>query len=411
MTLLKIAFRNVLKNRRRSLITVTAIAFGFMAVALFKGYTHNSYGKIALGAVFLETPGHLVVFKKGFLEEGKLDPSRFLFSAEDLQAVQGVLARDPEVVWTAPKLALAGLITNGDTSTIFLADAMEPAEEEALWTHWPGREMFPHDSLPLDQPHAAFLAPQLARLLRLGSGDDAVLMATTQHGQMNAVDIQMTGTSQPVSEALDDKYVKLPLGLARDLYDFDGADRVCVLLGDGDATETARARLSAQLAAAGLEVELRTWSELSLYYQKVKGYLDVVFLFIFLIVMVIVVMSTFNTMSMAVYERTREVGTLRAIGLKPAQVLAMFSLEGTILGAAGSAAGALLALVGFLILHTGRLTYTPPGVASPVAVEVDLVPEVLLLSLAFFVVLAVVSAALPARRAARQNIVDALGHV
>ncbi len=412
MTLFKIAFRNVLKNRRRSLITVMAIAFGYMAVAMFKGYTHNSYEKIALGAVFLEAPGHLVIFKKGYLDEGRVDPEKYLFSAEDLETVRSVLSARGDVLWSAPKLTLAGLVTNGDISTVFLADAMDPAEEARLWNFFSSdRFEFQPTLLPTDDPAAAFLAPKLAGLLDLSPGDTAVLMTTTLYGQMNAVDIDVAGTVPTISDAMDDKFIKLPLGLARQLYDFDGADRVCVLLRDRGGTDRVRAELAEALAQAGLPVDIRTWAELSLYYQKVRNYLDVVFLFLFSIVMIIVVMGTFNTMSMAVFERFREVGTLRAIGLKPRRVVQMFALEGAILGAAGSAAGMLLALAGYALLRVARLSYQPPGIAGRVTVEVDLVPDVLGLTLLFFTALAVLAATLPARRAARASIVDALGHV
>ncbi len=124
-----------------------------------------------------------------------------------------------------------------------------------------------------------------------------------------------------------------------------------------------------------------------------------------------VVMGTVNTMSMAVYERTREVGTLRALGIKPGSVVRLFALEGAILGALGAVAGVVLTAVGRWVVAIARLTYQPPGVAEGVQVEVDQVPGVLAASFLIFIALAVVSAALPARRAARQNIVDALGHV
>ena len=412
MTLLKIAFRNVLKNRRRSLITVLAIAFGFMAVAMFKGYTHNSYEKIALGAVFLEAPGHLVIFKQGYLSEGRVDPEKYLFSPQDLAQVRSILAHRLDVVWFAPKLTLAGLITNGDVSTVFLADAMDPAAEADLWNFFPLKKSdFKPTLLPADIPSSALLAPKLADLLDLHQGDTAVLMATTRYGQMNAVDIDVAGTVPTISDAMDDKFVKLPLGLARQLYDFDGADRVCVLLRNRRDTERVRTELVGTLGAAGVPVEIRTWAELSLYYQKVRDYLDVVFLFLFSIVMIIVVMGTFNTMSMAVYERFREVGTLRAIGLKPRKVVQMFALEGAILGAAGSMVGMLLAVIGYGLLQVARFSYQPPGVAGTVSIEVDLVPGVLLGTLLFFTALAVVAATLPARKAAHTAVVDALGHV
>lgn len=411
MTLARIAFRNVFKNWRRSLITMLSIAFGFMAVVIFKGYTHNSYDQITIAAIFVEGPGHFTVYKEGYKEFGRISPEKYLLEAGDVARIEEQLGNDPRVAWTAPKLSLSGLITNGKVSTIFIADSIEPERDHRLWDFYTYGYRTNLSLLPLDSPNGAMMAKNLAGMLELGVGGDGVLMTTTRSGQMNASDVTVAGVVPTITEAMDDKYVKIPLALARNLYDFDGADRVAVLLKDRAATDDVRRSLETALAQKGLKVETRTWDQNSLYYQKVKNYLDVVFLFIFTIVMVIVVMSTTNTMSMAVYERTREIGTLRAIGLKPLGAVKIFALEGGFLGLFGSLLGALLSVAGVWLLKVANLTYTPPGIASKVAIKVDLVPEVFLGSLAFFVLLSVVSATLPALRGARQNIVDALGHV
>jgi putative ABC transport system permease protein len=411
VTLFRIALRNVLKNRRRSAITVLAIAFGFMAVAMFRGYTHQAYEKIALGAIFVEVPGHLAVVKRGFFQEGKLFPERYLFSREEAEQIQEIAASTPGVVWSAQKLQITGLVSNGDVSTIFLSDALDPSDEAALWDEYRYRRWTARDLLPPDRPEAVFLGPDLLRLLGLAVDDTVVLLATTRHGQMNAVDATVWGTYATFSDEMNDKYVRLPLGLAQSLYDTDGCERVCVLCDDVASVDDAARSIAEGARALGLDVETRTWVELSQYYQKAKGFLDVVFLFLFSITAVIVVMGTVNTMTMSVYERTREIGTLRAIGFKPAYVVALFALEGGILGVLGAGAGLILTVLGRLAVEAAHITYQPPGVAEAVQVEVDLVPAVLATAFAVFVALAVVSAALPARRAGRLGIVDALGHV
>lgn len=413
MTLFRIALRNVWKNRRRSLVTIAAVTLGYAAVGVFRGYTHSAYEMISLAAVFLEGPGHLAVFKEGFLDKGKIDPARYLFSPEEIETVRAAAAEFPEVTWVAPKLSVTGLITNGELSTLFVADGMDPRDERALWARWsfsrPPRAG--SDKILPDHPsYAAFLAPKLAELLGLGPGDNAVLMATTQGGQMNAADIEVTELYPPLSDAVDDKYVRLHLVHAQELYDFAGADRVCILLQDKNMVPGVRDRLRDRFAAHGVTTEIRSWDELSVFYQTVKNYLDVIFSFIFVIVMLIVVMGTFNTMSMTVLERTREVGTLRAMGLKPRATVALFCWEGAVLGGIGSCAGAVLTGGVYLALRFAELTYKPPGVAGEIPIEIDFVPEVLLGTLVFFTFLSVVSAALPARRAARQNIVEALSH-
>ncbi|MDF1552132.1 MAG: FtsX-like permease family protein [Deferrisomatales bacterium] len=412
MTFLRLAFRNVLRNRRRSLVTVLAVAIGYMAVGVFDGYMQDAYHRIQVGAVFLEAPGHVVVFKKGFLQEGKLDPSHYMFSAKDLKTIRKVIEDLPGVVWVAPKLALSGLITDGDRSTVFIADAMEPSDVRKLWENFPFKSsVYAPKMIPEDVPFAALLAPQLADLLQLRLNSDAVLMSTTQFGQMNAVDIQVAGFMPPIAEGLDDKYVKISLSLGRSLYDFDGADRLCVLLENVKLTDDTARYIEKNLAMIGYDVDAHTWNELSAFYEKVTGYLNTVFTFIFCIVSIIVVTGTFNTMSMVVYERTREIGTLRSMGMKARMVIVLFSVEGAILGFFGSLVGLLLTFTTYFALLWADLSYTPPGVADKVTIQINLAPETLVWIYLLFVGLSILSALIPARRAAGQNIVDALGHV
>ena len=138
---------------------------------------------------------------------------------------------------------------------------------------------------------------------------------------------------------------------------------------------------------------------------------DMIFLFLFSIVLIIVVMSTVNTMGMAVLERTREIGTLRALGLKRRGVSLLFALEGGLLGFLGSLLGMVLHIGVWTLIRILAPTYTPPGVSTPVPLVVNLVPQSLMTLMICLILLSLTAAILPAARAARQNVVDALGHV
>jgi putative ABC transport system permease protein len=171
-----------------------------------------------------------------------------------------------------------------------------------------------------------------------------------------------------------------------------------------------RTRFLQKLKAAGLDCEIRTWKELSLSYLKQKNMLDIMFIFLFTIVLVIVVMTTVNTMGMAIMERTREIGTLRALGLKRRGVSLLFSIEGAVLGILGSIMGFILFMCVWTYIRLFPPQYTPPGISQSLSLTVDFVPQALLMMMFCLMVLSLFAAIIPARRAARQNIVDALGH-
>jgi putative ABC transport system permease protein len=225
------------------------------------------------------------------------------------------------------------------------------------------------------------------------------------------MDMQVSGVYDSGSDATNDKFMRVNYTYAQALYDTDKAEQIVVLLDDWQKTEQMRGLLSAKLAKAGLAVEIKTWRELSVFYMKVRGMFDMIFLFLFSIVLIIVVMSTVNTMGMAVLERTREIGTLRALGLKRKGVSLLFAMEGGLLGLLGSLLGMVLHFGVWSLIHVLAPTYTPPGISTPVPLVVNLVPQSLLVLMCCLILLSLIAAILPARRAARQNVVDALGHV
>lgn len=407
MTLLKIAFRNVLKNRRRSLITTTAIGFGFMAVAMFHGYNHYSYRYLKEGSVRGSGLGHYCLFKKGFNEEGRLEPTAYFLSGKDIEIIRSVLSTLPEVALVMPQMSLNGLLSNGKTTTIFLADALVPGlDRELLGTY----SLQGTDVLSADKKQGMLVGSGLYDLFGLKRGDGLVLMATTVAGQMNALDAEVLGTYDTTSDALNDKYARLPLELAQSLMDTDGASRVAVLLRDDSVLPGHLRRVTDALRAKGVDVEVRRWDEMSPFYAKVKDYLDAMFLFVNSIVFLIVVLSVVNTISMSVMERIREIGTLRAMGLKPRSVLALFAWEGAVLGAAGWISGTVLTLLGAYVVSVAHITYQAPGLSYEGQLLVDIVPLALLLfGLGFTALTAAVSTA-AARRGNGTNIVESLSH-
>ncbi|MGD9368593.1 MAG: FtsX-like permease family protein [Desulfobacteraceae bacterium] len=408
---IKIAFRNIRKNRRRSVVTILAVAVGFAAVGLFRGYTANTYDGLRQSAIRGEGLGHLTIYKTGWLENGQNDPEHTLLTAEEIRKIIAVAKTDPDVRLATPQLSISGLVSNGRTSHIFLAMGVVPVDYRTIAGPMAARR--PVTGKPLDGgiPYGILMADKLARLLQLKPDSDAVLMANTLDGQMNALDIRVNGTYDTGTEATSDKYLLLPYAYAQKLYDTDRADRIVVLLDDWQHTRAARARISRNLAAAGLHCEIKTWNELSVFYGKVRGMFDMIFLFIFLIVLVIVVMSTVNTMSMSVVERTREIGTLRVLGVKRRGIGQLFAIEGALLGVFGCLCGAALNILVWAVIHAAGPSYVPPGLSTPVPLIVSLLPGAMVRLTLFLTILSVAAAVLPARRAARMEIAEALGHV
>ena len=409
MISLKLGLRNIWKNRRRSFTTLLAVAIGFTAINLFAGYIHSVYTGIKKIAIHGEALGHLTVVKRGYYTEGKLHPEKYMLGKADLDKAMALIRAEPGVRLVSPRLSLAGLVSNGRASTIFLAEGEIPEDSVKIRT---GSVRTPPSMLNRDLPNAGLLSSDLANLLGVKKGQTVVLMSSTLEGQTNALDLEVQDTFNTGNAATNDKFALLPFAYAQSLVDTQGASRVTVLLDPAhDDANAMRQRLLQKLNAAGLDVEIKTWLDLSLFYKQVKNMFDLIFLFLFTIVFIVVLMSITNTMTTSVLERTREIGTLRSLGMKRRKIMELFAVEGAMLGLFGCVLGLLLTWLGTVAVRAANIRYIPPSSSDEVPLWVNFVPEMQLGSLLLLALVAMLAALLPARRAARTEIVDALGHV
>ena len=419
MNTFKLALRGLARNRRRSLVTLLAIALGFAAIALFAGYTHNVFYGIAQQSIHGELLGHLTLSKRGMRLEGKLDPERYMLTASEVDQITKLVVAEPHVKMVAPRLAFSGLISNGRASTIFVAEAIEPAAMEGLqqgaFSNAGAQSgVLDNRTKRLDPAHddVVELSEGLVDILHLQENGLAAVLVNTLSGQANALDVTVGHKFNTGNAGSNDKFAFVTLALARNLLDAEGrADRLTILLDDGSQTEAVRLRLLPKLRDAGFDVEIQTWQELSDFYNQVRGMFDMIFGFIFSIVLTVVLMSVANSMGMTVVERTREIGTLRAIGLKRWGVVRLFTTESMLLTVIGCTVGLLITLGVRWGINVANISYTPPSSASTVPLLIDLDVGRVVFTFALMAVVGTLAAYLPARRAAKKPIIDALGHV
>jgi len=403
-----LALRNILKNRRRSLLTILSVAIGYIALSLFEGYFMYVYRILEDQAIIGERLGHITITKKGFLEKGVQEPRKYAFDKKELAKAQDILSEYDEVKLVSPKLSVSGLVSNGQITRIFVGDSIAPKDIDALrgeqYADLPGR-LDPND------PYAGVFGEKLTQYLDTEVGGSLSLVASTIDGMVNAIDITVGEATNTGSSGSDDKSILMSLELARKLLLFDGADRISVLLQSKDQIPSVGPALVKRLQEAGMDVEYHEWSTLSQYYAQVKGLFDVMYLFIMIVVAVVVMFSVANTLGMSIAERTREIGTLRALGARRSNVIGMFIIEGVTMVAIGIVVGLVVTyLLGYGI-NAADITYVPPDSSVEAELKIDLIPENLFGSAFTMIVLAALVSWLPSRRAGRMQIVDALSHV
>jgi putative ABC transport system permease protein len=250
----------------------------------------------------------------------------------------------------------------------------------------------------------------------LSSAPHVELLAATAGGAPNVVSLTVAGAEPQGVKELDDNYIGMPLALAQQLVYGRAEHKITGIVLQFHRSEdmpAARARLMTLIRNNHLDLDVRDFGELSPFYGQVVGLFSAIFLFIALVMGVIVLFAVVNTMTMSVMERTNEIGTVRAMGVRRGGIRSQFIAEGFLIGAIGATAGATLAfLIAALVNHRG-LTWVPPGNANPVPLHVAIAgsPGLVVGAWVGLVVVATIAALLPANRAARLSVVDALRHV
>ncbi len=405
-TWLALALKNATRNRRRSLVTLAITATGTAAALLGGGFALYTYQSLAQASA--RTSGHLVVGSAGFFDDSEAMPLEH--GLADSATLTRTLLAVPGVQRVLPRLQFSGLISNGDKSEIFVGSGVDANQEYVVKGPFMKREAgeLLDNQTPGKGP-GVVLGKGLARTLGAHPGSSLTLMSTTTKGSLNALDVVVTGIVSTGIADIDKRLAMVDLSVAQSLLVTDKVSSLGVYLDELDATDATAALLRAKFGAT---LALRTWLDQALFYQSVKGLYNRIFGFLGVIVLVIVLFSVTNTLAMAVLERTREIGTLRAMGTTPGEVMRLFTLEGLTLGVGGALLGmALAAGAAFCLLHLGVQMPPPPGHSDgyPLVVVVSL--PMYLSAAAIVALLSAIASWCVSRRAANQSVVEALAYV
>ncbi len=403
------ALRNLARNRRRTAISLLVVAAGSVALLLTSGFIVFSFRGLE-GALIHGGLGHLEVAPAEAAGSGHLD--RPVSGAlADWRALQRRLATLPAVASVAANVHLMGMAsTPAGRSASFVAVGVEPDRERAMGFATKlraGRDL--PDAAPAEGEDVVLLASGLAAALDARPGDVVTLLALTPDGSLNALDVRVAGTITTGVQDLDSRFAKLHLASAQRLTQSASVSDLLVMLRDGTSLAAGSRAVTAAVAGHRPPLAVVDWKARAPFYEQVRNLYLGIFWFLGSVILVLVVLSASNTLLMAVLERTRELGTLRAIGTSRAQVAAIVLLEALWLGLLGGALGCVLGWAATLAINASHLQMPPPpGAVDPIDVELALVPMAFAGTVALMLVVLAVAAAVPIGRAVRLRVAEAL---
>ncbi len=461
---LSLAIRNLLRNRRRSMATLLALAIGAAAVLLFGGYSADI--RYALLTGYVRDGGHLQVQHRDFFLYGNGNPTAY--GIADYERIIKAIGEDEVlkalVVVATPTLQFGGIAGNYEAGVSRTVQGVGfVAQDKSLMRQWDefgtGQEAVAY-ALDGAAADSAIVGNGVARVLLLcqalgvancpspeveartpGKAMPADIAALTNleaastkgappagkariellashgRGSPNVAAFNVVAAEDQGFKELDEVAVILQFGQAQKLVYGRAAPRatsIMIQLKKTAAVDVAAERLREMLAivAPGKPLTVLDFETLNPFYTQTQQLFDTIFAFIFVLIGGIVLFTVSNTMNAAVVERTIEIGTLRAIGLRQMGIRQLFITEGFILGCAGAIMGVASAVLIAAAVNAMNLTWLPPGSSErlPLSIRVWGEARMILGTGIGLVIVAAVSAWFPAWRAAKLKIVDALRH-
>src|SRR5216684_6381043 len=223
---LKLAIRNVFRNRRRTLITVAAMGFGAAAIIVFGGFVNAIYWGVRESTIRSQV-GHIQLYRKGFSEKGNLAPYDYLI--HDYAALRAELLKIEHVKTVTARLGFSGLVSTGDTTTSFVGSGVHPEGETDLSSQ---SIIVDGKDLTSGDPRGITLGIGLARAFGVKPGDDLTLLTTTKAGSINALAVKVRGVWESGEKAYDDRFLRAPIADVQRLLDNEGEVQSIVVLLD-----------------------------------------------------------------------------------------------------------------------------------------------------------------------------------
>lgn len=413
IAILRLSARNLMRYRRRTLLTAILIAVGVVALLLFLA-TAGSFKQVMISGITDSMLGHLQIHHKGYTASIDNLPLNLDLKPNAVDKIDAILKQDKAIASYSKRVKFGAMFSNFTESTSIRLNGIDPVAEDQTVPDLRKRISEGDAKGILVQPGEILIPALLAKGMKVKVGDTVVLVATNAVGSVNGKNFTVKGVLEAVTgPGGRDGYIHIDD--ARELLQLEQPDimEIAVRLQTPDQLMQVSDRINQQLDTIINKenkpvAELHTWQALSPFANIVKM-IDMLTLFIRIMLIAIVLVSVLNVMLMAVYERIREIGTLSAIGTQPNTILGMFLGEGLLLGLTGAFAGIIISL-----LCLGLLQIVPLQFAfgrEMITLHPMLSISDLMWVLFSAILVSVLASLQPAWRASRMDPIKALHHV
>lgn len=397
--LLYVAFRNLFRNARRTFAVLLTIALGAGALMCFDGFNKGVLEQYRDGTIHAHY-GYGQIFTKGYRENVHEKPWEHWI--DQWQSLKTFLETEGCVDKAFPRVSFSALLTSGKASVSGQGHGVDGRAEITFFN-----ELNIEEGVPLcDQADGVVLGKGIARALDVSIGDKVTVVAKATDGNMNQVVLTVVGIFHSGSQEFDNKVFRLPLAEAQKLLRTNRVETMA--LGLNDLSEWDKAAKAIHKKYEQLEaIPFAVLDEV--YYQHSVDWLEAQFRVVQIIIILIVILGTFNSVSTSILERKQEIGNFRANGESVFEIMRLLVWEGVLMGALGAIIGiscATLIVNGFL--SDGIIMPPGPGLTKEFRAMITLQWNMAYTTLAMSIVAAFGATVFAGFRVAKLPVAEAL---
>jgi putative ABC transport system permease protein len=409
--LFRIAIRNLMRYRRRTLLTASLIAIGVIFVLVFVSVS-GSFKNMIIGQITGSMLGDIEIHRKGYVASIDNLPLTLMMNPQQAERAEGAIKTIPEIEAYSLRIKFGALFSNFTETTNIRLNGVDPDMEMKTLPLLSSRIVEGEKKIKKGE----IIVPQLlARGMKVNVGDMVVVIATNKDGSVNGKQLKVGGILESATgPGGRDGYVHIDDAMEILRMDEREISEIAMRIHDfGKLNNVANALdvdLSKYVNQQNKPVfEVHTWETLSPFYN-IARMIDMMTLFIKIMLIAIVLISIMNVMIMAVYERIREIGTIAAIGTLPGKILSMFVIEGFSLGVLGAFVGNVIGLVIVYILDLAKITFNF-GMQTGLILSPSLQASDIIVVSVIVIIVAVLGSLQPALKASKMEPITALRHV
>ncbi len=379
---LKFAYLNLFRNKRRTLSTGLAICIGFVGLNLLGAYIFRVKKALDTTSVYSALNGHVKVYKKDSLDQFSLQPQKFIFHPDEAGKVEKVLETLKEHIdYVGKNLNGTGLLSNGTVSHPVMFSSFEPEvyarsmsqPEINLWAKdWVLPSQFESVKVFEKNNEVVSITPKIADIMSvrypLAQNESLQLAGRTLDGDLNAVNVDLGAEHTTGMQFLEDTLILVPFKKVQELFGTEGNESFSIYLNKNVDIKTFKNLLDRRLFDAGIEADTYLYydEKINSVYLGTMGFLYVMGAFFVFLIGTAVSLTIVNSLTMGIIERTREIGTLLAVGFQRRQVSRLFIIENLLVGLASIAVGIVLSYLIAGFVNNLNIRFMPPGVSGKI---------------------------------------------